>query len=67
MKLDVLLPLYKPHGNWEKNIIEAITSLRSAFEGTADIYLYITNDGAPEEYYPAESLQMSSSHSTRIS
>ena len=57
MKLDVLLPLYKPHGNWEKNIIEAITALRSSFEGSADIYLYITNDGAPEEYYPAESLQ----------
>ncbi|MBQ9770596.1 MAG: glycosyltransferase [Lentisphaeria bacterium] len=57
MKLDVLLPLYKPQGNWEKQIIDAITSLRSAFEGTAVIHLYITNDGAPDEYYPVESIQ----------
>ena len=57
MKLDILLPLYKPHGDWEKNIINAVTELRKALEPFGEIHVYLTNDGAPEEFYPEESLK----------
>ena len=57
MKLDILLPLYKPQGDWENNIINAVTNLKKALAPEGEIHLYITNDGAPDSFYPAESLQ----------
>ena len=51
MKLDILLPCYKPHVNWEKNIIDAVSNLQKSLGSLGEIHLYITNDGAPDEYY----------------
>ena len=57
MKLDILLPLYKPQADWEKKIISAVTFLQSALGDQGELNLYLTNDGAPAEYYPPEKLQ----------
>lgn len=57
MKLDVLLPLYAPRAGWEKNIIDAVVNLQAALGDLGEINLYITNDGAADEYYPQEALQ----------
>ena len=56
MKLDILLPLYAPRAEWEKNIIDAALKLHKELP-SVDIHFYITNDGAPDKYYPQEALQ----------
>lgn len=56
MKFDILLPLYRPRGNWDEPICEAITAIRAALNGKGEVHLYITNDGAAPEYYPQEML-----------
>ena len=50
MKFDILLPLYRPRGNWDEPICEAITAIRAALNGKGEVHLYITNDGAAPEY-----------------
>ena len=57
MKLDILLPLYAPKGDWANTIADAIHHLQSELGNSVEITLFITNDGASEEYYPAKSLQ----------
>lgn len=57
MKFDILLPLYKPHAGWEKNIIDAIRNLQNEIGSMGEIHLCITNDGAPDEFYAPEALQ----------
>lgn len=57
MKLDILLPLYAPRGNWDENIAEAIKNIKRELGDSVEITLYLTNDGAAEEYYAPEALQ----------
>lgn len=57
MKLDILLPLYAPRAGWEKNIITAALNLQKELSDSVDIHFYITNDGAPDEYYSPEAVQ----------
>lgn len=57
MKLDILLPLYKPRKNWEKNIIDAVTDLQQQIGRDHEITLFITNDGTPDEYYSQEAVE----------
>ena len=57
MKLDILLPLYAPKGEWAQKITDAIRNLRSDLGDSVEITVYITNDGASEDYYKSEALQ----------
>ena len=52
MKLDLILPLYKPSGNWAELIADAVKNLRSRLSSYGELHLYITNDGAAENFYP---------------
>ena len=56
MKFDVILPLYRPAAGWEKTVCKEITAVRQALSGKGEVHLYITNDGAPLEYYQQEAL-----------
>ena len=57
MKLDILLPLHKPRAGWETIIVDAIGNLQKDIGAMGEIHLYITNDGAPDEYYSKEALE----------
>ena len=57
MKLDILLPCYKPHAGWEKNIIDAVANLQKEIGSLGELHLYITNDGASDEYYDEQVLK----------
>ncbi|MBE6374833.1 MAG: glycosyltransferase [Lentisphaerae bacterium] len=57
MKLDILLPCYKPRKNWDDSIVNAIGKLKTKIGSDAEITLYITNDGAPDKYYSPEALK----------
>jgi glycosyltransferase involved in cell wall biosynthesis len=57
-QLDIVLPLYKPHGEWVEHILEAIADLHNYFD-SKDVKLnfVIVNDGSSLDFYPAESLE----------
>lgn len=57
MKLNLLLPLYAPGKNWEKNVVDSVVKLQSALKDMGEIHLFITNDGAADDYYPEEALK----------
>ncbi|MBE6356840.1 MAG: DUF3473 domain-containing protein [Lentisphaerae bacterium] len=56
MKFDILLPLYRPRDGWEEPVCHAVSRIAAALSGKGDVHLYITNDGAPPEYYPQTAL-----------
>ncbi|MCQ2378395.1 MAG: glycosyltransferase [Victivallaceae bacterium] len=56
--IDVILPLYRPRGEWAEHISGALTPLRRALaEKKMDLHLYLVNDGSPAECYDAGSLE----------
>ena len=57
-QLDIVLPLYKPHGEWVEHILEAAEDLHNYFD-TKEIKLnfVIVNDGSSLDFYPEESLK----------
>ncbi|MBQ9789152.1 MAG: glycosyltransferase [Lentisphaeria bacterium] len=57
-QLDIVLPLYKPHGEWVEHILEAIEDLKSYFEPKmVKLNFVIVNDGSSLDFYPEEALQ----------
>lgn len=55
--IDIILPLYRPTGEWEEHIIECIRALREYFSGKpVELMFHIMNDGGALTYYPQEKL-----------
>ncbi|MGB0864329.1 MAG: glycosyltransferase [Saprospiraceae bacterium] len=50
-KLDIVLPCYNPLPDWEKRIINAMNTLKSALPDV-ELYLYIVNDGSSQKVEP---------------
>lgn len=56
-RLNIVLPLYHPHDQWEYCISDAIKKLRIILaDKNCELHLYLTNDGYPIEFYKAEAL-----------
>lgn len=56
-KIDIILPQYKPHGEWRENIVEGLTGLRNHFAGKdVELTAILVNDGSDLSFYPQEDL-----------
>lgn len=56
-QVDIVLPLYKPHGEWVAHIIEAIEDLKRHFDSSkVKLNFVIVNDGSSLDYYPETAL-----------
>lgn len=57
IKVDVILPIYRPHDNWCENICACCQNLRRYFsEHGASLHLHLSNDGSDIAFFPEEKL-----------
>lgn len=55
--VDLILPFYKPKGDWDKRVAESVSFLKDHFEKKdIGLTLYLVNDGSDLSHFPEEKL-----------
>lgn len=57
MKIDLILPFYKPHEGWLNHLLESVAHLKQDLNmHGSTLHVILANDGSPKSCYPDEAL-----------